>query len=137
MATSLDSEPVHSVEDAALPSSTSAHNSSSDESLDPTDRPSSRPKLGSRKSSGTMIIPRDSPRVEMKVDDEEYGDDDVRNMSPRRSMDAVEKLGEDARQNLMEQAQTLQRSLSAIVDRIEVVKEEHEKLEGGNKFLQS
>jgi len=35
------------------------------------------------------------------------------------------------------QARLLQNSLMAIVDRIETVKEEHEKLEGGNKFLQS
>jgi hypothetical protein len=31
----------------------------------------------------------------------------------------------------------LQQSLMQIVDRVEIVKSEHEKLEGGNKFLQS
>jgi hypothetical protein len=35
------------------------------------------------------------------------------------------------------QAKALQASLMDIVDRVEVVKNEHEKLEGGNKFLQS
>lgn len=35
------------------------------------------------------------------------------------------------------QAKALQASLLEIVDRVEVVKSEHEKLEGGNKFLQS
>lgn len=35
------------------------------------------------------------------------------------------------------QAKQLQASLMEIVDRVEVVKSEHEKLEGGNKFLQS
>jgi hypothetical protein len=35
------------------------------------------------------------------------------------------------------QAKALQASLMEIVDRVEVVKNEHEKLEGGNKFLQS
>jgi hypothetical protein len=35
------------------------------------------------------------------------------------------------------QAKALQASLMEIVDRVEVVKSEHEKLEGGNKFLQS
>lgn len=35
------------------------------------------------------------------------------------------------------QAKALQASLMQIVDRVEVVKNEHEKLEGGNKFLQS
>jgi hypothetical protein len=35
------------------------------------------------------------------------------------------------------QAKALQASLMQIVDRVEVVKNEHEKLEGGNRFLQS
>lgn len=35
------------------------------------------------------------------------------------------------------QAKALQASLMEIVDRVEIVKSEHEKLEGGNKFLQS
>jgi hypothetical protein len=35
------------------------------------------------------------------------------------------------------QAKALQASLMEIVDRVEVVKNEHEKLEGGNRFLQS
>lgn len=61
-----------------------------------------RPKLGSRKSSGTMIIPRDSPRVEMAPGEEEYEPDDVRSMSPRRTSEVIEKLGEDARRNLIE-----------------------------------
>jgi hypothetical protein len=46
-------------------------------------------------------------------------------------------MGHDARQALIEQAKALQASLMEIVDRVEVVKSEHEKLEGGNKFLQS
>ncbi|KAF2219441.1 hypothetical protein BDZ85DRAFT_42168 [Elsinoe ampelina] len=95
-----------------------------------------RPKIGSRKSSGTMIIPRDSPRVELKEDEEEYDQDDVRCMSPKRSAEEVDKLSEDARSALIEQAKQLQASLMAIVDRVETVKEEHDKLEGGNKFLQ-
>lgn len=84
-----------------------------------------------------MIIPRDSPRVEMAPGEEEYEPDDVRSMSPRRTSEVIEKLGEDARRNLIEQAQALRASLMAIVDRVEAVKIEHEKLEGGNKFLQS
>jgi hypothetical protein len=35
------------------------------------------------------------------------------------------------------QSKALQASLMEIVDRVEVVKNEHEKLEGGNRFLQS
>lgn len=34
-------------------------------------------------------------------------------------------------------AKTLQASLLALVDRVEAVKAEHDKLEGENKFLQS
>jgi len=93
-----------------------------------------RPKLGSRKSSGTMIVSRDAPTT---VVDSDFEDDDVRSMSPRRNSEEVDKLGEDARRDLIAQAQMLQTSLQAIVDRVETVKTEHEKLEGGNKFLQS
>lgn len=49
-----------------------------------------------------MIIPRDSPRVEMAPGEEEYEPDDVRSMSPRRTSEVIEKLGEDARRNLIE-----------------------------------
>lgn len=38
---------------------------------------------------------------------------------------------------LYSQAKALQASLLEIVDRVEIVRSEHEKLEGGNKFLQS
>ncbi|KAF2751196.1 hypothetical protein M011DRAFT_473703 [Sporormia fimetaria CBS 119925] len=96
---------------------------------------SSRPRLGSRKSSGTIIIPRDSEEVELK--EEEYDDGDARTMSPRRSSEEIEKMGQEARQALIEQAKALQQSLMEIVDRVEIVKSEHEKLEGGNRFLQS
>ena len=61
-----------------------------------------RPRLGSRKSSGTIIIPRDSPNVEMKEEEEEYDDGDARTMSPRRSSEEIEKMGQDARQALIE-----------------------------------
>jgi hypothetical protein len=65
---------------------------------DPTLQP--RPRLGSRKSSGTIIIPRDSPNIELK--EEEYDDGDARTMSPRRSSEEIEKMGQDARQALIE-----------------------------------
>ena len=94
----------------------------------------SRPKLGSRKSSGSMIVSRDAT-TNMVEDDLEEGD--VRTMSPRRNSEEVDRLGEAARRDLIEQAKTLQTSLQAIVDRVETVKSEHQKLEGGNKFLQS
>ncbi|PSN71652.1 hypothetical protein BS50DRAFT_483785 [Corynespora cassiicola Philippines] len=112
-------------------SSTSSNSSVSE----PDQSKLSRPRLGSRKSSGTIIIPRDSPQVELK--EEEYDDGDARTMSPRRSSEEIEKMGQEARQALIEQAKALQASLLEIVDRVEIVKSEHEKLEGGNKFLQS
>ncbi|KAK4555825.1 hypothetical protein LTR86_007045 [Recurvomyces mirabilis] len=93
-----------------------------------------RPRLGSRKSSGTMIVSRDDANRAVESD---IAEDDVRAMSPRRNSEEVARLSERARQDLIEQANTLQTSLQAIVDRVEEVKSEHEKLEGGNKFLQS
>lgn len=93
-----------------------------------------RPKIGSRKSSGSMIVIRGQPTVGAAV---EMDDTDVRAMSPRRNSTEVQKLSDDARRDLMEQARLLQTSLQAIVERVETVREEHEKLEGGNKFLQS
>jgi len=95
----------------------------------------SRPKLGSRKSSGTLIVPRDSPNVE--IHEEEYDEGDARTMSPRRTSEEIEKLGQEAREALMEQALTLQESLRNICLRVETVRNEHEKLEGENKFLQN
>ena len=129
---------MHSSEN--LPSPTSSPDSSAAASEDDSVRPSSsrlslsRPKLGSRKSSGTIIVPREASTM-LVEDDIDEGD--VRSMSPRRNSQEVDKLGEEARRDMIEQAKTLQTSLQAIVDRIETVKTEHEKLEGGNKFLQS
>jgi len=116
-------------------STTSSSSSVSDQEQpkDPMLQP--RPRLGSRKSSGTIIVPRDSPNIELK--EEEYDDGDARTMSPRRSSEEIEKMGQDAHQALIEQAKALQASLMQIVDRVEIVKNEHEKLEGGNRFLQS
>ncbi|KAI9759461.1 MAG: hypothetical protein M4579_002301 [Chaenotheca gracillima] len=94
-----------------------------------------RPRMGNRKSSGTIIVPRDSAEVELK--DEVFDEDDARAMSPRRNSEDVEKMGQEARQALEKQARALQASLSALVDRVEIVKTEHDKLEGENKFLQS
>lgn len=81
-----------------------------------------------------MIVSREAAS---NVVDDDLEDGDVRTMSPRRNSHEVDKLGEAARRDLIEQAKVLQTSLQAIVDRVEAVKSEHEKLEGGNKFLQS
>lgn len=81
-----------------------------------------------------MIVPRDTPHT---VVDSDIDEGDVRSMSPRRNSAEVDKLSQEARRDMVEQARTLQTSLQALVDRVEAVKSEHEKLEGGNKFLQS
>lgn len=115
------------------PSSDNHSSTSDDDHLQTTQ--ASRPKLGSRRSSGSMIIPRDVTAV--VVDDSQFDEDDVRTMSPRRNSAEVDRLGEDARKDLKEQAKVLQLSLQDIVDKMEMVKSEQEKLEAGNKFLQS
>ncbi|KAK4543878.1 hypothetical protein LTR36_004652 [Oleoguttula mirabilis] len=121
-----DVSPLHS----PLPSPDSSAVASEDD----LPRLNARPKLGSRKSSGTMIVSREHAAEAVESDIEEG---DVRTMSPRRNSAEVDKLGEAARRDLIEQARVLQTSLQEIVDRVEEVKSEHEKLEGGNKFLQS
>ncbi|KAF1988663.1 hypothetical protein K402DRAFT_306223, partial [Aulographum hederae CBS 113979] len=114
------------------------HSSSCSGSEEDLQRPNKlqRPKVGSRKTSRTLIIPRDSPYVEV-VGEDEIDDAERRAMSPRRSSEECEKLGQEARQALIEQAKTLQANLLDIVDKVESVRSEHEKLEGGNRFLQS
>ena len=59
-----------------------------------------RPKLGTRKSSGTMVIPRDSPHVE--IEEEEYDENDARCMSPRRTTEEIERLQKEAHETLIE-----------------------------------
>jgi hypothetical protein len=61
-----------------------------------------RPKLGTRKSSGTIIVPREHPRVELKEGDEVFDEDDARAMSPRRNSEDLEKMSQDARAQLNE-----------------------------------
>ncbi|GAB1310669.1 BZIP transcription factor [Madurella fahalii] len=92
-----------------------------------------RPQLPNRKSSGTMIVPRDSAvgPVDMPI-----GPDDVRAMSPRRTSEDIETLGKEAREELQRHAKALQDSLVILFNRIEAVKEEHDKLDSHNKFLQ-
>jgi hypothetical protein len=72
---------------------------------DPTRTPNqalARPKMGTRKSSGTIIVPREHPRVELKEGDEVFDADDARAMSPRRSSQDLEKMGQEARAQLNE-----------------------------------
>ncbi|KAI9779060.1 MAG: hypothetical protein M1839_007726 [Geoglossum umbratile] len=94
-----------------------------------------RPKLGRRGQSASIIVDRDSSQLELT--DEVYDEDDARAMSPRRNSQDVQRMGEEARRALEEQAKALHSSLLALVDRVESVKSEHDKLEGENRFLQS
>jgi hypothetical protein len=60
----------------------------------------SRPKLSSRKSSGTNIIQRDNPRIEIQKGDETFHPDDARAMSPRRNSEDLEEMAQSARKQL-------------------------------------
>lgn len=57
-----------------------------------------RPRLPSRKSSGTIIVPRDY--IEVGPLDRKTDPDDVRSMSPRRTEEDLVNLGKEAREEL-------------------------------------
>jgi len=118
------------------PTATSSSSSSVHEDRDHYPEALQRPKLKSRKSSGTIIVPREHPRVELKEGEETFDEDDARAMSPRRSSQDLEKMSADAKDQLSEHSKILQKSLLEIFNRIEAVKEEHDKLDNNNKFLQ-
>lgn len=48
-----------------------------------------------------MIVPRESRKVELDEDEEEYDEYDVRNMSPKRSIEDVERLTRNCRAHLL------------------------------------
>jgi hypothetical protein len=81
-----------------------------------------------------MIVPRDS--TDVGPVDVHTGPDDVRAMSPRRTSEDIQTLGKEARAELERHAKALQDSLVTLFNRIEAVKEEHDKLDSHNKFLQ-
>lgn len=59
-----------------------------------------RPKLHTRKSSGTIIVPS---HVKVEGNDEEdYAEGDARTMSPRRSSEEVDRLEKGAKQAMIE-----------------------------------
>ncbi|KAK6338995.1 hypothetical protein TWF696_009791 [Orbilia brochopaga] len=60
----------------------------------------------------------------------------ARTMSPRRNSEEMERYAAEAKEKLEQQAKLLQESLLALLDRVDKVREEHDKLEGENKFLQ-
>ncbi|KAF3273982.1 hypothetical protein TWF173_010575 [Orbilia oligospora] len=69
----------------------------------------------------------------LDLEDEEV---DARTMSPRRNSEEMERFASEAKERLEKQAKLLQESLLALLDRVDKVREEHDKLEGENKFLQ-
>ncbi|MCJ1374055.1 hypothetical protein MMC20_005285 [Loxospora ochrophaea] len=93
-----------------------------------------RPKLSSRKPSGSIIVPRDSANIEIEY--EEFPPNDARAMSPRRNSVETERLGREARLAIQEHARSLQSGLNALAERIETVKSDHDKLERQNLALQ-
>ncbi|KKY29081.1 putative bzip transcription factor [Phaeomoniella chlamydospora] len=92
-----------------------------------------RPRLSSRKPSGSIVVHKSH---QIEIEEEEYPPDDARAMSPRRNSEDLERLGREARATLQEQAKTLQSSLQALAERIDEVRIDHDKLESENKFLQ-
>lgn len=74
--------------------------------------------------------------MELKEGDEIFDDDDARAMSPRRNSADLERMSQEAREQLQAHAKRLHDSLLQIFNRIEAVKEEHDKLDSNNKFLQ-
>ncbi|KAI1824483.1 hypothetical protein F4861DRAFT_538943 [Xylaria intraflava] len=93
---------------------------------------SSRPSLPSRRSSGTLIVPRDS----YEVVEHEY-EADVGAMSPRRTTEDLEALGRETREELHRQVYTAAITIWVFgFSAYEAVKEEHDKLDSNNKFLQ-
>jgi hypothetical protein len=59
-----------------------------------------RVKLGKRKRSSTIIVPRDDPRVEIQKGEKTFDPDDARAMSPGRNNEDLEKMCQDAREEL-------------------------------------
>ncbi|KAI8664668.1 hypothetical protein NCS57_00508800 [Fusarium keratoplasticum] len=97
---------------------------------------SQRPPLPTRKSSGSLVVPRDSSAV--GPIEPNFGPDDIRAISPRRTSEELDKIGKEAREEIrrIRYVDALQDSLLIIFNRIEVLHEEHDKLHTNNKFLQ-
>ena len=98
-----------------------------------------RPALHSRKSSGTIVVPRDHPAVDdpgAVAPPRSYGPGDARAMSPRRSSNETAALSAQTRDALHRHARRAQSELREIAESIELVKQDHAKLEQQNQALQ-
>lgn len=85
---------------SASSSSSSINEPTTSNSNSGTNKHLERPKIGTRKPSGTIIVPRDDPRIEIQPGDEAFDEDDARAMSPRRNSEDLEKMSQDARAQL-------------------------------------
>ena len=96
--TNARESPSQDSEDTFLPS---VEKDSDNRHLSTTSRVGNlRPMLGSRQSSGTIIISREQQDV--VTPSGEYPPDDARAMSPRRNSAETEKLSEAARASVQE-----------------------------------
>ena len=110
---------------------------------DPSPRPRGRarpqrPSLPQRKSSGTIVVPRNHPALDGPgaAAARSYGPEDARGMSPRRSSNETEALSAQTRDALHRHARRAQSELREIAESIELVKQDHAKLEQQNQALQ-
>lgn len=124
------------------PLSSSSSGSESEVQVDPLSvaRPSSRksrmerPRMAERQRSSSIIIPKG--RDTFQKERPEYGPDDARAMSPRRTSEDLERLELGVRKSLQDQAHVLQSSLQALANRIDEVRQDHDRLENENRLLQ-
>ncbi|KAL9132226.1 MAG: hypothetical protein Q9217_000030 [Psora testacea] len=94
-----------------------------------------RPTLNSRQPSASMIVPADHPEIEAKTP-REYPPGDARAMSPRQSNEILQVMCGESRSKLQSSTIEHQAGLAALVEKIEIVKNGHEKLERDNNALQ-
>ncbi|TVY15647.1 hypothetical protein LARI1_G008321 [Lachnellula arida] len=92
--------------------------------------------MTSRKSSDTMIIPRETIEVELVRGDEVFDEHDARAMSPRRSEQDLEKIYQDTWAQFDEHAKNSRQFRQKILDCLQASKKEYDKLEKNNKLLQ-
>ncbi|KAL8871416.1 MAG: hypothetical protein Q9174_002740 [Haloplaca sp. 1 TL-2023] len=92
-----------------------------------------RPKMTSRKSSDTMIIPRDAPTVAPK---KEFPPDDARAMSPRRSIEETEKIGVDVSASVHQDYLNKQKELANLQSRVEAMRSTTDTLDSNNQAIQ-
>ncbi|EEH18730.1 hypothetical protein PABG_01049 [Paracoccidioides brasiliensis Pb03] len=126
--------PSHNANGKGVPVSSPSSSSTASDTEHNQNSKANRPRLAKRRPSASILVPRDHPEIE--IEEEEFSSDDARAMSPRRNSADVERLGREAREFLEKQAFILQSSLQALVERIDEVKSDHDKLEMENRFLQ-